>query len=304
MNAVPGDTSNTPPVAIDPPVETAPEETVVEETAPEEANPLAELPAPPEESTAGALPAKSPAAQPPTVSPERFSPREPYAPAVKVPAATLPSNPADWEILAEPAKLPGTSLPPVFAPQSPFSNEPLSAVARQKKLALPLKDARVVILKSQRRLDLYSGNTLVKSYRVSLGSNPNGHKQRQGDGRTPEGRYFICTRNSTNSAFHVFLGLSYPAAPDAKRAVNNKQISWREYQLINQRLASRSAPLWETRLGGWVGIHGGTDAGFAQKKMRARGSRDWTAGCIALTDRQIEEIHAATKLGTPVDIRP
>lgn len=197
-----------------------------------------------------------------------------------------------------------TSSPSSKTSDSPFSSESLQSIARSENLALPLKDARVEILKSQRRLDLYSGSTLVKSYRVSLGKNPVGHKARQGDNRTPEGRYFICTRNSTTSEFHVFLGLSYPAVADARRGVNQKQISWREYQLINQRLASRSAPLWETRLGGWIGIHGGTDESFAQKKMRERGSRDWTAGCIALTDAQIEEIHAATKLGTPVDIRP
>ena len=213
---------------------------------------------------------------------------------------------SDWEILDEPAKLPST---PALSPanvisNSPFSSESLQSIARSKNLALPLKDARVEILKSKRRLDLYSGRTLVKSYRVSLGKNPVGHKTRQGDNRTPEGRYFICTRNSTTSDFHVFLGLSYPAVLDARRGVHQKQISWREYQLINQRLASRSAPLWETRLGGWIGIHGGTDESFAQKKMRERGSRDWTAGCIALTDAQIEEIHAATGLGTPVDIRP
>jgi len=233
--------------------------------------------------------------------------REQSTPAAKTPiakASTSSQKIAEWEILDEPAKMPSTPTPQITVPSSPFSSESLQSIARRKNLALPLKAARVVILKSQRRLDLYSGSTLVKSYRVSLGKNPVGHKAKQGDGRTPEGRYFICTRNSTTSDFHVFLGLSYPAVSDAKRAISKKQITWREYQIINQRLASRSAPLWETRLGGWVGIHGGTDESFAQNKMRARGTRDWTAGCIALTDAQIEEIHAATKLGTPVDIRP
>jgi len=251
------------------------------------------------------------------VAPTPSTPREPIVTApvgntsakASTPATVSQPNSsgnsiADWEILDEPTMLQSTPATPIVISNSPFSSESLQSIARRRKLALPLKDARVEILKSQRRLNLYSGSTLVKSYRVSLGKNPVGHKTKQGDSRTPEGRYFICTRNSTTSDFHVFLGLSYPAVSDAKRAINQKQISWREYQIINQRLASRSAPLWETRLGGWIGIHGGTDAGFAQKKMRERGTRDWTAGCIALTDAQIEEIHAATKMGTPVDIRP
>jgi lipoprotein-anchoring transpeptidase ErfK/SrfK len=86
--------------------------------------------------------------------------------------------------------------------------------------------------------------------------------------------------------------------------VNNKAITWREYQAIRQRLASRSAPLWRTRLGGWVGIHGGSDASFAQREARKRGSSDWTAGCIALTNAEIREIYAATKMGTPVLVKP
>jgi lipoprotein-anchoring transpeptidase ErfK/SrfK len=187
---------------------------------------------------------------------------------------------------------------------SPATQLPLREIARRKNLSLPLKNARVVVYKSQRRLELRDGNDLVKTYRIALGAQPAGHKQSQGDSRTPEGQFYICTRNASTSAFHIFLGLSYPALPDATRAANNKAITQREYQLIRQRLASRSAPPWETRLGGWVGIHGGTGDRFAQQKMRERGNKDWTAGCIALTNAEIKEIHAATKLGTPVLVKP
>jgi len=182
--------------------------------------------------------------------------------------------------------------------------ESLRGAAQRLKLPLPLPDARIVVTKSARRLDLYNGKTLVKSYHVALGSKPTGHKAQRGDGRTPEGQFYICTRNASTSAFHIFLGLSYPALPDAAKAVQKKIISWREYQLIQQRLSSRSVPLWRTRLGGWVGIHGGTDAAFAQRQRKARGTSDWTAGCIALTNREISEIHTATRLGTPVLVRP
>ncbi len=222
------------------------------------------------------------------------------------PGAMVPDE--GWEILAEPGKTdsqaPTTDVPPT--PQQPgvADNESLRAIVTRRQLALPLKNANIVISKANRRLELYSGETLIKTYRVALGDNPAGHKQRQGDNRTPEGHFYICTRNAKDSAFHIFLGLSYPGVPDAKRAVNSKQITWREYQLINQRLASRGRPLWETKLGGWVGIHGGSDASYAQKMRSQRGKNDWTAGCIALTNREIAEIHAATVLGTPVEIKP
>jgi hypothetical protein len=190
------------------------------------------------------------------------------------------------------------SAPPVVKTQS------LASIAQKMKLPLPLPQPRIVVLKSKRRLELWNGARLIKTYRVALGGNPVGAKQRQNDSRTPEGRFYICTRNNINSAFHIFLGLSYPALPDATRGINSKAINWREYAMIRNRLSSRAAPLWETRLGGWVGIHGGTGNTFAEKQARKRGRPDWTAGCIAVTDAEIEEIFSATKHATPVWVRP
>ena len=180
----------------------------------------------------------------------------------------------------------------------------LLSIAMRLNLPLPLPKARIVVLKRQRRLELWNEARLVKTYQVALGGNPVGAKTRQRDNRTPEGRFTICTRNATTSSFHIFLGLSYPGLPDAARGVNRGTITWREYALIQRQLASRSAPPWETRLGGWVGIHGGTGSRFAQKQSQKRGRNDWTAGCVALTDSEIEELYAATKIGTPVWIRP
>ncbi|HEX8550066.1 MAG TPA: L,D-transpeptidase [Abditibacteriaceae bacterium] len=204
------------------------------------------------------------------------------------------------------------SIEPKLVPSAAQKNIPAVAVkdetlreaVQRLNLTLPLPDARVIVWKSQRRLEIWSGKTLVKSYRVALGATPTGHKIRQGDSRTPEGEFFICTRNDQTSAFHIFLGLSYPALPDAKRGLAKKAITEREFMAIRSRLASRGTPLWETRLGGWVGIHGGTGQPFARKQTAKRGSPDWTAGCIALTNKEIEDIHAATKLGTPVSVRP
>jgi hypothetical protein len=258
-------------------------------------DPIADLPPAPESKTSAPT-----AEQTPIQSQQSTSDEQAPAPGVSSDRVqALPGIPSPNLKVPLTAQKQSTFIPGAIA-----TTENLAVIARRKGLALPLPQAYIVIDKSQRRLDLMSGSTLVKSYAVALGKNPRGAKSAQGDGRTPEGHFYLCTRNATSSAFHIFLGLSYPALPDAKRAVNNKQISWREYQVINQRLASRGTPPWETSLGGWVGIHGGTDGSFAQKKMRERGSGDWTAGCIGLTNAQIEEIYAATRLGTPVDIVP
>lgn len=172
------------------------------------------------------------------------------------------------------------------------------------KLALPLREASIVIIKHLRQLNLYSDGTLVKSYHVALGEHPKGAKSKRGDSRTPEGKFYICTRNAKDSAFHIFLGLSYPGKPVAAKAVKQGQITSKQYQVIRRRLASRKAPLWNTGLGGWIGIHGGSDDAFAAQVRRERDSADWTAGCIALTNHEIEELAAATKMGTPVSILP
>ncbi len=196
-----------------------------------------------------------------------------------------------------------TPQPKQSAPQV-LEAAPLRAIAARLKKPLPLKNGRVVILKNQRTLQIFDGQTLLKSYSVSLGTNPSGRKEKRGDGRTPEGEYFICTRNDRTSAFHIFLGLSYPALPDAVRGAQWKAITPREMQVIRSRLASRSAPPWNTRLGGWVGIHGGSDAPFANRVKSKRQSLDWTAGCIAVSNAEIDEISAALKVGARVSIRP
>lgn len=134
----------------------------------------------------------------------------------------------------------------------------------------------IVIEKSARRMRLYQNGTPVRSYRIALGFAPDGDKARQGDGRTPEGRFRIDRRNDT-SAYHLSLGLDYPQAEDRARAA-----------------ASGTNP------GGDIFIHGQPNAlpeGYMLKG-------DWTAGCIALTNAEIQEVWAVTPAGTMVEIRP
>ncbi len=256
-------------------------------------DPVSALPAPPDQT-----PKLQTSAAPDSATPDApFATQAPSAENAELMVET--SAASERQVLAAPA----TAQPSSVTPRSP-RNESVRAMARRLNLALPLPKSRIEIYKSLRRLDVYSGQVLLKSYNVALGSQPVGAKQRQGDGRTPEGSFRICRRDNVTSDFHIFLGLSYPDVPDAERGVRNNQITPREAQIIRSRLAARAAPLWRTNLGGWVGIHGGSDADFAQKTSKKRNSPDWTAGCIALTDSEIEEMYAMTAMGTPVNVHP
>lgn len=132
---------------------------------------------------------------------------------------------------------------------------------------------RLVVQKKARRLYLMHDDQVLRRYRVALGFAPEGHKQQEGDGRTPEGRYRIDRRNP-NSAFHLSLGISYPDANDHLRASTK-------------------------------GVLPGSDI-FIHGRGRSYNGRpgDWTAGCIAVTDREIEEIYAMVRVGTVIDIYP
>lgn len=166
-------------------------------------------------------------------------------------------------------------------------------VQLKPQVALPeiLVDPAVRIEKAQRRLMVFSAGKVVKTYPVALGREPVGHKRREGDGRTPEGHYYVCTRNA-RSQFHRFLGLSYPSTEDADAALAAHVISARDHRGIVSAIRRMGRPPWKTVLGGEIGIHGGGREG------------DWTLGCIALDDRDAEELFSALPLGTPVEIVP
>ncbi|MBI2932221.1 MAG: L,D-transpeptidase family protein [Planctomycetes bacterium] len=138
---------------------------------------------------------------------------------------------------------------------------------------------------------LYDGGTLVRRYPVGLGPSPEGDKTREGDGTTPIGTYVVCTRNE-RSRFHLFLGLSYPGPKDADRGLREGRIARRQHEAIGTAFVQGRQPPWDTPLGGAIGIHGG-GAG-----------RDWTLGCIALANEDVEELWAVAALGTPVVIEP
>ena len=133
------------------------------------------------------------------------------------------------------------------------------------------------IEKSLRRLTVYDGGQEVLRCPVALGAQPVGPKQREGDGRTPEGRYFICLIKEAGK-YGRSLGLSYPGTADAQLAFTEGRID--ERTLNNIRLASeeRRRPPWGSPMGGEIYIH----EGGAQN--------DWTQGCIALESADMDRL--------------
>jgi murein L,D-transpeptidase YafK len=132
--------------------------------------------------------------------------------------------------------------------------------------------------KTARTLTLLRGGHVIKTYRVSLGVTPDGRKSREGDGRTPEGRYSIDSKNS-RSRFHLALHISYPNAEDRQSA---------------QR---RGVPP-----GGDIMVHGLPNGLGWLDKLHLK--RDWTDGCVAVTNREIDEIWAYVASGTAIEILP
>ena len=170
----------------------------------------------------------------------------------------------------------------------------VSSGARSETPASPAANAtvRIVVMKGARTLSLYDGPThLVKTYRVALGAQPTGPKLLEGDGATPEGEYYV-THANPRSKFHLSLGLSYPNAADAARGVARGSITKSEGQAIALAIDQRERPPQHTKLGGNIFVHGGG------------ASTDWTAGCIALESKDIEELFARVPVGARVTVLP
>ena len=156
---------------------------------------------------------------------------------------------------------------------------------------LDLERPRIVVLKSKRVLHLFDGDRLVKTYPVALGRHPVGQKQCEGDGRTPEGRFHLVTKNR-QSKYHRFLGLDYPDSAAVERGRRQGLITDGEARSITDALAAGRCPSWTTALGGAIGIHG------------HGASTDWTAGCVALEDDQAEQLFDLLRVGDEVEILP
>lgn len=178
-----------------------------------------------------------------------------------------------------------------WAPHSaPTATHRTEVRGQRQALKLPLKDPRIVVTKSQRRLELYSDGVVVRTYKVGLGLSPVEDKERQGDRRTPEGEFYIFVKND-KSAFYLSLGISYPNVEDAERGLRQKLITPGQRDAIVRAISRKKTPPQNTRLGGDIYIHG-----------NGAGS-DWTWGCVALENEDIKELFDAVPVGTQVTIR-
>ena len=133
----------------------------------------------------------------------------------------------------------------------------------------PNKPNLLVVWKRKRVLALYTNSKMIKAYRIRLGFNPKGQKQKEGDGKTPEGKYYI-THKNPNSKFYLSLGINFPNKFDKKRALNK-------------------------------GLNPGSDIfihGLGKKNVLLHYMFDWTEGCIAVTNKEIEEIYELVEPGT------
>jgi L,D-peptidoglycan transpeptidase YkuD (ErfK/YbiS/YcfS/YnhG family) len=154
-----------------------------------------------------------------------------------------------------------------------------------------IQNQEIFVYKEKRRLYVIQSNVLVRDYPVGLGFHPTGDKEKEGDGRTPEGKFFVCVKKP-NSRFQKSLGLSYPDKKHAERAFFAGVITPIEFRDILLAFENKTTPPWNTALGGQIFIH----AGGAHK--------DWTEGCVALYNSDMEELFQITSVGTPVSIRP
>ena len=153
------------------------------------------------------------------------------------------------------------------------------AALEAKVFAVRMEPAdKILIEKKDRRLTLLSRGEVIKTYKIALGGNPVGPKERQGDNKTPEGIYFIDSRNG-NSGYHLALHISYPNEQDRMRA---KTLG--------------ACP------GGDIMIHG-IKNGYSQVGA-THAEKDWTEGCIAVTNQEMEEIYKLVPNGTLVEITP
>jgi murein L,D-transpeptidase YafK len=136
---------------------------------------------------------------------------------------------------------------------------------------------KIIVIKSEHKLMAYSHGKLIVSYKIAIGRNPDGNKEYEGDGKTPEGLYTINSKNP-NSDFYKNLGISYPNQQDIIRAKELKKPT-----------------------GGDIKIHGIKNGqGYIGRFHRWN---DWTNGCIALTNQEIDELYNHTPVGTAIEIR-
>lgn len=161
------------------------------------------------------------------------------------------------------------------------------------------QSVELLLSRSEHKLIVMQGGTAVRSYKVALGSGGDNTKLLQGDNKTPTGNYKITTVRESDR-FHLFLQLNYPNMSDATRALRTNTITREQYRNILDAHVFGQQPPQNTALGGAIGIHGiGMET---DEKVRIHQNIDWTQGCIALRNKEVEELSQFVSVGTPISI--
>ncbi|MBQ4638970.1 MAG: L,D-transpeptidase [Clostridia bacterium] len=145
---------------------------------------------------------------------------------------------------------------------------------------------KIIVEKKNRKLTVTEQGSVLFACSVALGFSPEGNKEKEGDGKTPEGSYFVCLKKI--GKYGPSLGINYPSLADALRLGAAEKL----LQCIREREEQGMRPPWGSFMGGEIYIHGGGT------------ERDWTAGCIALEDADAETLYALCDEGTEVEILP
>ena len=163
--------------------------------------------------------------------------------------------------------------------------------------AQPAEDSWVMIDVAKQTLSILQGDHIKQIFRnISVGRNGYTLDRHEGDGKTPLGVFHIAWINP-NSRFHLFFGLDYPNQQYAEAAFRHKLIDYDTYSAINRALYRGDLPPQDTPLGGNIGIHG-----LGQGNRYIHETTNWTEGCIALTNEQIDKLSQWITLGTKVVI--
>jgi len=163
---------------------------------------------------------------------------------------------------------------------------------------------RIVVAKQARQLGLWSGSALERTYGIVLGRNSSADKSVEGDQATPLGEFYICAKNP-RSKYFLSLCISYPNAEDAERGLAAGLIGADEHRQILDSIRARRMPPQHTRLGGEIYIHGHGIQGYGIPGHSApidSSQKDWTRGCIALSNDDMQDLYDRVAIGTAVSI--
>ncbi len=170
-------------------------------------------------------------------------------------------------------------------------------------LTIPLAQAseyQILISKKNNELIVEKAGEVVKKYHIASGKGGKGTKRRQGDSKTPLGVYRI-SKFKKSSRFHYFIQLDYPNLIDAWYGYKNKTIDANDFKRIASAYKKREEPPQDTKLGGFIGIHGLGEQN--EKKLTIHQEINWTEGCIALTNEEINDLRQFVDVGTSVIIK-